>query len=603
MKIVDRDGFSSIELDSRGKGKIILIVGASGAGKSIATDNIAYKYKRYVNKTTTGKKGTKVIYVTEKPQSPMENAFSYFERLTKRQLTDLDTTFVPETERIPENIEILHPFTFDFPEKKVPNIIKLYSFPLKNIDPLSFSALLKRDIQSPAVILSQTITDEMRKEDDLYSFLFRAFELTSTKDDDIEIKQTEELLKRNMMIPLETYGSKKDMDQIKVSFSPFRTHYFLQEENSKLNLDEEAFKKMINNTNITTIFTTAFIENERLRYFNYVEILIKLNKYIPKYAENPVLIILEEIKILLPKTASDNYEKQLIKILRDMLAGLRSSNVTIVATTQSYNETNSDFRSGIPSDSIILMKLDPEDIKALKRDFYISSENTVVLSTIREGQCVLFNQAIGRSIATKFKFFNVPFGHRESDIGDKDFIKMFEKLKPNDLISMKNILEEVGKKVELSEEKQMLRIQKYKESIKEVSQKQEKYIQNKEKVEEKKIPGFPVELPFIEKILDIEKKIPLPNNDIRTEKEMGMFIDIKEEQKKCYELAKKTPLASWDGRKRFLNSPVVSTGNKFQQMCVLYAESIEDYDFIKDFFQEKFLKTFFPDLHKKIYKT
>ena len=96
----------------------------------------------------------------------------------------------------------------------------------------------------------------------------------------------------------------------------------------------------------------------------------------------PVCIVLEEIKILLPRSAKVSYQKIISDKLKKMLSGLRSQGrgVTTISTTQTYGQTNIDFRSSV--DSVLIGKINYEDIKAIIRDYALNKEQINVLSSI-----------------------------------------------------------------------------------------------------------------------------------------------------------------------------------------------------------------------------
>lgn len=321
MNKEEESGFYKVKLNA--DGKIIMIVGTSGSGKSVLLQNYVYNFKRFQH--------GKVIYLTEKPQSPMENAFCCIDKLSTFQKNEIEKSMIPQHEIHPENVEIYHPFTFNFPTTRVPEIINFCTFDIKSVDKDSFSAMLGRDTDSSSVLLCSNIAKHLEATDSLFTFLFKAYKMTSEKDDDIEIRKVQQLSEENLWVPFETYGSKKDIDQLKVTSKELLDDYFLQPINCIYNLTPQKMKEIIQDNSKITLFTTWKIRDKKTKYFFYIELLKRLNKAIIENKHPPILIVLEEIKILLPKTLGDKeeFKHKLSELLRETLSGMRSSNVTI----------------------------------------------------------------------------------------------------------------------------------------------------------------------------------------------------------------------------------------------------------------------------------
>jgi len=547
VDVIQKYGFLQTRIND--EGKIILVSGASGSGKSIAIQNYVYQFKRHL-------KG-KVIYVTEKHVSAMENAFCCIDKFTAEQKQAIKEAKIPEEEIYPEKVEIYHPFTFAFPKFYVPENLKLFSFSLKSIDTFSYAALLGRNLESPSTIICQKVAQELKKNDNVFTFLHRVYSLASKKENEEEFKIVKPDIER-MGIPLESYGSKKDISQITMIFSKFKKHYFLHEENSPYNLDDKKWKEIIKSNDVITMFTLWKIDEERLRYFSYIEILQKLHENISKSkTKTPLLIVLEEIKILLPRNAPDgSIEQQLIEVLRKMLAGLRSSGVTIIATTQSYYETNSDFRSGVEGKNVLLMKMTFEDLRKFSRDYRITPENYDQLVKLGRGEFVFMDSICGtHDIAAKFRFFHVPFAHRENKYGD--FINEFKKTYPDKLIN-------------------------YDDKIKEM--------------ETKFNDDFRIHSDKIVKEMKEDKPNKKTNKgeDKEVKEDKGdSFVFNLEHGRKGYELVLMTPLSNWTNREKLMDIKIDRI--PFQKNIVKYALSINDFDFIEKHIHPKFMETHFKN--------
>jgi len=588
MNKEDKDGFTEIKIDS--SGKLLMIVGGSGSGKTVLVQNIAYQSRRYA--------GMKVIYITEKPQSSMENSFCCLDKISEGQDRALERSMVPDTERYPEKVEIFHPFTFNFPKTLVPDNIKLFSLSIKDVDEDSYGALLGRDVDSPSVLLCQSVADELSEKDDIFSFLFKAYQLSSSKDSEAEIK-TGKLSEKNMWIPFETYGSKRDIDQIKVTFKNLAEDYLLQPSNSPMNLSDEKLIKMIRDRETLSMFTMWKIKDKKTKYFTYIELLKRLNNVIVNNRHPPILIILEEIKILLPKTTGDKekYKEKLAEVLREMLAGLRSSNVTLLATTQSYYETNSDFRDGIISENVMIMKLSSEDVKSIGRDFRLNSENFNTLTTLRTGEFVFFNDIQStQNVAEKFKVFHVPFGHREP--GYDDYIHEFRKLYPDRMVTLKQEIKDVRVLFNKSSKVQKKRVTEWEQS----KRKKKKEEESSTKVVEKKLSDT-ISDPDLnkEEVEDFDFEDDSVRDTFEPPSKRTLYKGSNRQKvgRKGYDIVMDTPSSSWKSRLVLIEDDISEALMK--KVVSEYAISIKDYEFMKSTFQKKYVKSNYLDIYEDIF--
>lgn len=512
------------------------------SGKTVFIQNYAKDFRR---------KFGKVIYVTEKHISAMENAFMCIDTISSKQKQLLDRISMPESERYPEKIEILHPFTFSFPTQNVPENIKLFTFSIKEVDPSSYAALIGRSPQSPASILCKQVAENLGKQEDLFSFLYKIYERSREKEgEELSIAS----LRQTMGIPIESYGSKTDVQQITSKFSPLQEHYLLHRESEPLNLNEKRWKEIIQDTETITMFTGWKIpdKDKYIRYFIIIEILQKLKEHLPSYAKGSVLLILEEIMALLPRSVMEgSIEEVLALIIRELLVSIRSSNVTILMTTQGYNQTSPHLRI-VADENIILMKQTAEDIKAFARDFRISKHNYDTLVGLKTGEFVFLKDILGENeLAPKFHCFYVPFAHREE--GYKDFVTEFKKRYPNRLISHKETIKSIRKQYEECFEAH-LKNMKEKEKQRREKKKQEKETTTKN-------------LPESTDSVDIDKK--------------------------CYDFVQQNPDLSWNARTALFDGNI--SRNHLQKLAVKYALEIQDHDFIDRFSSKAFVRTNFPE--------
>lgn len=542
------------------EGKMVLIIGTTGQGKSVLLDNYAYQFRRKF-------KG-KVIYISEKMASPMENAFMCMDKIPEKIIKLLDDIGLDEFHRVPEKVQILHPIDAKFPKYNVPENISLYSFPIKEVDDYSYGALIGRSMQSPATLMISKIKKKLTDEDNIYTFLNKIYKL-STDSDEEEVRFNTNAMKDNMGVPIESYGSKKDLQQITTSFSKLQQFYMLHKQTSETNIDEQKWKEIIQDTETITMFTKGQIKDENMRYFIDIELSKKLYEYLPKYAKHPTLLIFEEIKGLFSKTAPEgSIQKELVDVLSKMMDELRVIGVTILLSSQSYSQTNSKLRASIDDKNQLFMGVSPTDKKSLKRDFNMNTSNFNQLNNLRKGQFMVMRELISsNSYAYVYNVPYVPFGHREH--GDGDFIQEFRKRYKDKCVSKKEQINKILKDRD-SDYSQLV------DNLKEEHQ------SKKEKKNKKETPPEPQ--PTDEK----QELQQTPKKEVINETELA---------EKCYAFILTNPESSWRGREGILEV----TRGKMQKIVLQYALNRQDFSFIRQHFSKDYVKKHHWEYYNEVY--
>jgi len=520
-----------------GNHSTVILVGSTGSGKTIAITMSAISLKKFKN--------FKVIYITEKDISPMENAFMGIEAKDK-------TIREKQHQRFPdkEDIEIYHPFTFNFKKQrlsKLPDVIKLFTLSLKETSDEGFSALLGRDLDSPTIALCQENRRLLKPDENIFTFITNSFKKSSITIEDSEERYTSKSSKQNWGLPIESYGGKRDIGQIKRRFFSFQEDYFLREHNCELNLKNEDMKKILQNDKIT-FFSTGYLKNKLLKYFTNIEILEKIRNNI-KFLNKPLLIIFEEIKILLPELKGLKQEDILSQQLRSMLSEIRSSNVSILASSQSYFETNKKFLGS--TKDVVIMKIGSEDRRRLIKEFNINVGNAEVIKSLRTGEFAFLDDLERKKKAKKFMCFYTPYCHREE--GYPEFVKYWNKVYPDKVINHYKLFNKLEKEFKDQWKDQQQRIKEMEKARKEAKKKEEKK----------------------------EKEVP------------------KEKGEECYKLTNETPDHSWNARTLLIDgidSPVT-----VQKIAVSHALKTGDFEFIKKHSSETFIKNNFLEYYEEIY--
>lgn len=550
FEVEEPDGVERLKIPNTRE--IIFICGKSGSGKSTTTQTLVYQYY---------KQGYKIVYVTEKPKSAMENCFMMFEPTDPNHIKNLKRQrfkSIMKKEFEPLPIEIYHPFTFPRPREnllkeslKLPKEFNFYTININSLTRRGLSAILSLNLDSSSVDACMRILNKYRKDLNIFSLVDSVYKsIHKTKISISNMGQTEH------------DENKKDIrTRVKNSFYPFTKDFVLQPEDSKYNLD---MVKILNNHKVT-FFTYKYIKDDKIRYFLHIHLLELIDDAIASDKINkPVVIVLEEIKILLPKSVSDqeSYQAVLSTKLRNMLAGLRSQGqgVTTIATTQSYNDTNREFKTG--GTQTLLHAQNYEDIKSYKRDSSMSSENEEIVKELKRGQLVNFNEATSRDVrANKITVQMPPFAIKIE--GYKGFLAYYKKIKPEGLVPIKPFVKEM---------QELLKLQ-----FKAFEEKEIEY--RKKKKEEEKVKEKPKEI--------IQIKIPA-NQD----KNEYIYNDVKNI------LAQGNELPSYrDLGKKFSVSPIT-----IRRTIILQALKEVNWELVDKFASERFVATKMASYYKQIFE-
>lgn len=506
-----------------------LIVAPPGSGKSNLTNLSAWSY---------WKAGYTVIYLTEKDNSPLENAFCNFPVNAGYQKKLLEKQNLPQ-EIVP--IKTYHPFSFNVPyRQKFPDCMRFITFSLKDLTEDSLAALLATGTaqDSQVVRICSNILSRMKMDEGIFVFLRRFYELLNSDDAEVSADPRDMGMPLSVAIP----GDRRDIAKSVNAFSAFYEDFFMQEDEAPTNISME---DVINDQEHMHFFTAKWIKNERVRYFYLILVLESINRALASgNVKRPLCIVFEEIKILLPASATISYQMVLSERLKKMLSSMRSAakGVTTISTTQNYYLTNRDFRSSV--DNLILGRLHPEDIKSIMRDFDLTREQSAVLNRINRYEFCDFSD-LKKDDCPIFRCFICPFALKEES--SKDFFAMSKIYYP---------------------EKQRMFTTEFNEML----AKREKIWQ--EQVNWHKNAGKAI----LEKILKPEAAAA---------KAEEKKIDI---PMLCYSTKLKNPTWSWNELKRYLeefglNSVVTVQRNVFDR-CI----ENKDFDNAKKWFTQRFVK-------------
>lgn len=236
-----------------------------------------------------------------------------------------------------KKVKLYHPFTFEIPKDRFLPDINFYGFSLKELKRSEWSMLAELSFESETIRLLLNASSNIAKSQGLYAFLHYVQDSIIRKKDKTGIKPDP----KNFFLRT-TSATAKSLQDIASYLIPFKTHYFLVPDNSILRLD---WKNILNDNQNYHVFGTYWIDDLKIKEFTILALFnaILRNK---KYAKKPILIVIPEIRYLVP-FKPEGYKKFLahgiksnISVMRNMGKGFSG-----LFDSQIWNDVDEDVRN------------------------------------------------------------------------------------------------------------------------------------------------------------------------------------------------------------------------------------------------------------------
>ena len=352
-------------------------------------------------------------------------------------------------------LKVYHPFTFSIPKTGSMPPINFFTLSLKDLSETGINAILSGSSDRETVRICQSFLNKIDKKATLWDFLW-----TVGKQIGMEYRIFS-YDPEGMGVPVKTKGDVRGVSAIRDAFLTFRNHYTLQPDKYQNNLN---FIDLLNDNEHIHEFTLKWIKEERLRYFYYIEILGRIVQALDSgKIKNPVCLVIEEIKVLLPKQIETSYQKQLSRILVDILSTIRvkGKGCFVISTTQNYFGTNEDFRSS--TSERFLFKLSPEDIQKLIKYHNFKQADIDRINSLETGQFYWWKELVS-DVGRMMYIFPPP--HKIAEENSPDFFELWKRYYPDKLIKpydqyrrmeLEMMQVEVDAKIRLKEEEEKIR--------------------------------------------------------------------------------------------------------------------------------------------------
>lgn len=299
-----------------------LLIAKSGWGKGLAIEGLIEEYY---------KAGYVIICIAD-PKDELEFCYQMFEPIKSYHLDHLK-----KIGKRPEkkNVKVYHPFTFNIPPNKLLPEINFYTISLKDLGEAEFSFLAETNTQTEAIKILSKASQDISKEDGIYSILHYAQRLITGKREE-KIRKSDP---RNFYLRSSS-GTMKSLTEVSNYFHAFKRHYFLCRDNSPLKLN---FKEILNDQKNYHVFVSDMLSKKLDGKLKQFLILYLLNSIVANksFLNKPLLIVIPEISELCPLKC-EGYKKFLSEKIKDSLKVLRSSGRGMSSILDSQNYTDID---------------------------------------------------------------------------------------------------------------------------------------------------------------------------------------------------------------------------------------------------------------------
>ncbi|MBI2667620.1 hypothetical protein HYX17_02510 [Candidatus Woesearchaeota archaeon] len=477
----------------------LLIIGQSGIGKTHAIERTIYSY---------WKEGFDILICSD-VKGLMELGFMCFpdtimKQYHRKRLNIQDNK--PES----VSIRILHPFTFEIPNIKIPET-RFFSFPILSIDDSAFNLLIETSEDKSTRELLISARDSLKENEDLWSFMFNLSHLIERKtqlEGSYEFRMPDP---ENFALSGVSLGTIKNLDELVRIFNRFQRHMFLQESNSTLSLD---WKKEIFSDTSIKIFSTRYIKDQKTKDFFVLMLLNQLVEH-AHLSKKGILVVLDEIKDICPSDSTVQYSRILSnQIARHLNTNFRARKINSLSTSQSLAGLSKSLLRSNSFTKIIVMKISGEtDLDTLRKVYGYNNDDIQFILDLERNQFYIIGGGLGVENEIPLRFCFSPFPHCEA--GYK-FDKFYEKFFPEKMINYSSLKRQMNEKkqksinyfMQIARNKVKRRIE-ARRKIQEEKTKSENIKEELQKIKQEKVS---------EKRIELEKR----NLDILKDSEAGL---------------------------------------------------------------------------------
>ncbi len=292
-----------------------LIVAKPGWGKSTAMESLMEVYHDL---------GYTILILNDVKEM-WELGYAMFEPTAGYHLDSLRHDGKPIRSR---KVKLYHPFTFNIPSNKKLPEINFYGFPINEIGREEFSMITESPNESETIRLFMNASATLKKGEGLYKFVHNIEDsVIGNKKDKTKIKPDPHLF--NLRI---TQATAKGLQEVASQMLPFSRDYMLSPSDSELNLN---WDKIFNDQEHYHLFGSCWLggkqKDKKIKQWVILALLKSIIRNIDDYAKHPILIVIQEIRELLPLRPK-GYKEFLSSGMRDVFSVIRNKGRGVSAT-------------------------------------------------------------------------------------------------------------------------------------------------------------------------------------------------------------------------------------------------------------------------------
>lgn len=309
--------------------QFIVVYARTGYGKTLAVESAIEEFHRM---------GYTVLILSDVKRG-WEFAYSMFEPKKPYHVHHLRHIGKPiQTKKV----KLYHPFTFDIPKNKMLPEINFYGFALNSLRKAEWSILTESYADSDATRILLNAASNLDSSEGIYSLLHTVQDSIIGKKEKKKVKP--DWKKFGLRI---TAGTPKNLQEIQRYFLDFKRDYFLLPNNSKLQLN---WGEILNDNEHYHFFGSKYIREEKIREFCILSLFRNVldNQDLMK---KPVLIVIPEIRFLVPNRPKEVYKEFLAHYFKSYLSIMRNmgKGVSGIFDSQVWYDVEDSVKTSIPN--------------------------------------------------------------------------------------------------------------------------------------------------------------------------------------------------------------------------------------------------------------
>lgn len=496
MKIKNEDYTCVSLFDEYGKidNEMILVIQKGGGGKSLSSEAMWEEFHE---------SGYLCISLTD-VKKECEACYAMFE---PQERYHLDKLMVDG--KIPRSVpvEIYHPFTFNIPNKLLPNI-NFFTIPITSLNREKLSFIGETDSSTDSITLVNNALSELNNNSNLYDLVHYIQSKARTLRKRYYGKDIVEADADNFLLETSQKGTIQNVSEIASWFKPFLKNYFLAPKSFKYNLD---VMKIFNNQKSYHVLINKWIYDEKLEYFSIMCFFDEILSNI-EHCKYPICFLIEEVSALVPfksegfkRYLADYFGKRL-KIIRNVGRGC-----TTIMTSQVYSDIDESVREKSTQTFIGNLK-GIADIDRIAKSLKYGRDMVDSLRTMDRNKYIMQ----GNEDYNEFRMLFPSHCHAETKY---NFFEMYAKHYKDKMVKYDHMTDEIN------------------EHLKEIKK---EYKDKAEKVKKEKIEQAKEDYEKASGKLKVEKELMEIKNKVRQDKDM----DREEKIRQVSELKQKDPKIS-----------------------------------------------------------